>query len=242
MFGCKLALQWFILCPEALPHSKMARGEWGVSYQLHNIASTHYKMYDGRDSKGSSVTGEKYDIEFITSSSLLQMSTLIQVTLPHSLTSSQGQSGDQFLVKSPAPPLASAPGGILGSWPLPPPPGLCWYGCGCEQLLVGQLEGISRETALLSESYIKQRHMLLVLCVHVSPNGQTACVKNEQQRLSSGMSHKCVAWNCLLRSDSDNPLLQVTTDESGLHQNYFSNYFFNTGVTLRMSLSLVSPC
>lgn len=126
------------------------------------------------------------------------MSTLIQVTLPHSLTSSQGQSEDQFLVKSPAPPLASAPGGILGSWPLPPPPGLCWYGCGCEQLLVGQLEGISRETVLLSESHVKQQHMLLVLCVHVSP---------KQQRLSSGMSHKCVAWICLLSNDHDISLL-----------------------------------
>lgn len=109
---------------------------------------------------------KKYGIEFITSSSLLQMSTLIQVTLPHSLTSSQGHSEDLFLVKSPAPPLASAPVGTLGSWPLPPPPGLCWYGCGYEQLLVGGLEGISREPLLFSDSYIQRtlsNNMLLDL-------------------------------------------------------------------------------
>lgn len=125
-----------------------------VSYQLHNITSTH-KAHD-RDSEKSyspSGTRKKYDTGFITSS-LLQIRALIQVTLPHSLTSSQGPSEDQFPVKSPAPPLASAPVGILGSWPLPPPPGRCWYGCGFERLLVGQLEGIQRETRLFSDCYI----------------------------------------------------------------------------------------
>lgn len=113
-----------------------------------------------------SMTGKNMDIE---SSSPLQMSTLIQVTLPHSLTSSQGQSEDQFLVKSPAPPLASAPVGILGSWPLPPPPGQCWYGYGYERLLVGQLEGISREPLLFSGCYIQKTLNNNICCYVLNP-------------------------------------------------------------------------
>lgn len=74
------------------------------------------------------------------------------MTLPHSLTSSQAQSEGQFLVKSPAPPLASAPAGILGSWPLPPPPGRCWYDCGCGRLLVGRAgENLQNGPLLFSE-------------------------------------------------------------------------------------------
>lgn len=106
----------------------------------------HNKMHD-TDSLPFS-DWRKYDTVFITPSSLQQTSTLISVTLPHSLTSSQGQSEDQFLLKSPAPPLASAPAGILGSWPLPPPPGRCWYDCGSERLLVGQLEWIKKWTTV----------------------------------------------------------------------------------------------
>lgn len=61
---------------------------------------------------------------------------LILMALPHSLTSSQGCSEDWLQVKSPAPPLASAPAVILGSWRLSPPPGICCYDCDCETLQV----------------------------------------------------------------------------------------------------------
>lgn len=64
------------------------------------------------------------------------------MTSPHSLTSFQGQSEDQFPEKSPGPPLASAPAGTLGSWPLPPPPGRGWYGCGYELVDRGLLKRV----------------------------------------------------------------------------------------------------
>lgn len=128
----------------------------------------------------------KYDTVFITPSSLQQTSTFISVTLPHSLTSSQGQSEDQFLLKSPAPPLASAPAGILGSWPLPPPPGRCWYDCGSERLLVGQLEWIKKWTTVTFRG-----HQIITCTI-------TLFVKmnSREPRLSSGRSHQCAACHC----------------------------------------------
>lgn len=144
------------LKPEALAHSKMAE-EFYIRYMVFGfflkincktlLARTKHNKIHDTDSLPFT-DWRKYDTEFITPSSLQQTSTLISVTLPHSLTSSQGQSEDQFLLKSPAPPLASAPAGILGSWPLPPPPGRCWYDCGSERLLVGRLEWIKKWTTV----------------------------------------------------------------------------------------------
>ncbi len=137
------------------------------------------------------------------------MSALIQVTLPHSLTSSQGQSEDQFLERSPAPPLAAAPVWIPGSWPLPPPPGQCWYGCGYEQLLVGQLEKMIEETLLLCDCCIQKtknddicccckplnvtgfRLDIQVLCVTKQPS-LFVKMNSRESRLSSFTSHQCV--------------------------------------------------
>lgn len=67
------------------------------------------------------------------------------MALPHSLTSSQGRSEDWLPVKSPAPPLASAPAAILGSCRLSPPPGICCYGCDCETLRVHRVALLNKE-------------------------------------------------------------------------------------------------
>lgn len=152
---CTLTLPWVTLAKdnnkEETTHFESGGFIWDTRFLINYIillAHTQHTAKYMAKSSPPSLTGKKYGTEFITSSSGLQISTLIQVTLPHSLTSSRGQSEDQFLVKSPAPPLASAPVETLGSWPLPPPPGLCWYGCGFEQLLVGGLEGISKKPLL----------------------------------------------------------------------------------------------
>lgn len=125
-----------------------------------------------------STTGENFMTpNFITSSTLLRMSTLIQIPLPHSLTSSQGQSEGQFPVKSPALPLASPLVWTLGSWPLSPPPGLCWYGCDYERLL-GRT-GVSQEVVLFSECNIQRslnNNILLCLSTSLFDYGHT--IKN----------------------------------------------------------------
>lgn len=112
--------------PQKLTHySKMSYDMFNIRYKyLYCQTLQAYTQQKARHRLQVS-DWRKYDTEFITPSSVQQKGTLIPVALPHSLTSSQGQSEDQFLVKSPAPPLASAPAGILGSWPLPPPPGRC---------------------------------------------------------------------------------------------------------------------
>lgn len=73
----------------------------------------------------------------------------ILITLPRSLTSSQGHSEDWLQVKSPAPPLAAAPARILGSWRLSPPPGICCYGCDCETLEVHRAALWMKETTVI---------------------------------------------------------------------------------------------
>lgn len=89
-------------------------------------------------------------------------------------------------MKLPAPPLVPAPVGTLGSWPLPPPPGLCWNGSGFEQMLVGGLKETGKGTVLFftffspfivtnKESVFKQKqHQPKSMC------------ENEQQQAGAG--------------------------------------------------------
>lgn len=103
---------------------------------LHNTARAQTDEASSRKDYLPSLIGKKNII----------LNLFHQIILPHSLTSSQGQSEDHFPMKLPAPPLAPAPVGTLGSWPLPPPPGLCWYGSGFELMLVGGLKEMGKET------------------------------------------------------------------------------------------------
>lgn len=80
------------------------------------------------------MSGDNTPLDF--SHDYLSRKIWILFTLPHSLTSYQGHSEDWLQVKSPALPRPSAPAGILGSWHLTPPPGICCYDCDCETLQV----------------------------------------------------------------------------------------------------------
>lgn len=183
---------------------------------------------DSEESRSPLVTQGNYDIEFIT--------PLIPVTLPHSLTSSQARSEGQFLVKSPAPPLASAPAGILGSWPLPPPPGRCWYDCGYERLLVGRAgENLQNGPVILWRSTMR-------CCFSLSNQTLFVNINGTEQRLSSGRSHTSAA--CFHRRGLN--FCFLVNHHTGVsftkEPPKFVLLHSNTGEASQKSFSLVSQC